>query len=289
MVKATRLVNEEENTSMENLQENVFAALLQNLKTSNTFKVRTGIIGIADSMNMDEIIVEEEDVDSASVWPGSYRRHLSDFGFDEKKGMGFVTSLNDYEYTIDDVSTFNGEVVYKISFRPDEGLFAGNGKMAGTMYVSADSFAILMADYQFAEGEHGFNLNLKFIAGVAFKEKGKSGKIIFQKNERGKYIPKYIKKQRKAYAYLERFFVFKENDENKNDRMKVKFELTVEMDQDEVQEWLVVSNKSITEAEFAAFEENEGIPVEETTTYNPEIWKDYNILAPTEAIREYEY
>ncbi|HET8838842.1 MAG TPA: carboxypeptidase-like regulatory domain-containing protein [Flavobacteriaceae bacterium] len=288
IVKAVTLVNEEESTSMENLQENVFGTLLRNLKSSNTFKVRTGIIPIEDSLDMNEILIEEEEIDSAFASPSQYRQHLSDFGFDEKKGMGFVTQLDDYEYTIEDISTFNGELVYVISFQPDAGLFAGNGKMSGTMYVSADSFAVLMADYRFAEGEHGFNLNLKFIAGVAFKEKGKSGKIIFQKNKNGKYIPKYLRKQRKAYVFFERNFVFKENDE-RDDRMKIKFEMTIEMDQNATQEWLVVANEKITKAEFDAAEIRIGVQIQEISKYNPEIWKEYNILAPTEAIREYEY
>lgn len=290
LVKASELVNEEESTSLENLRENVFATLLKNLKSSNTFQVRTGIIPIEDSLDMSEIIIEEEKekIDSAFASPKNYRYNLSDFGFDEKKGLGFVTLLDDYEYSIEDISTFNGELVYVIAFQPDRGLFAGNGKMTGTMYISANSFAVLMADYRFAEGEHGTKVNLKFIAGVAFEEKGKSGKIIFQKNKNGKYIPKYIRKQNKNYVFFERNFVFKEND-NRADRMKIKFEMTIELDQGETQEWLVVDSKAITQTEFDAAEWKVAVPVEKTTKYNPEIWKDYNILAPTEAIREYEY
>lgn len=289
MIKATRLVNEEESTSMDNLKDTVLETLLKKMKSSNTFKVRTGIIGIADSIEANEMIVEEDEIDSTQASIRSYRYNLSNFGFHQKKGMGFVTDLKKYNYTIDDISLYNGEVVYKISFKPDTGLFSGNGKMSGNMYVSAETFAVLMADYQFAEGKHGTNLNLKFLFGVAFKEKGKSGKIIFQKNDYGKYIPKYIKKENAFYIFMKRPFVFKENDDNKKDRMKIKFRVTIEMEQEETQEWLVVSNKPINETAFAAFEENEGVEVQKVKKYDPEIWKDYNILAPTEAIREYEY
>ena len=45
-IKATYLINEEEDNSMENIQEEVFKELIEALDTKTSFKVRTGIIPV---------------------------------------------------------------------------------------------------------------------------------------------------------------------------------------------------------------------------------------------------
>lgn len=305
--KATKLINERVSNNMEVLSKTVLENLVSKLQSSNTFSVRTGIIPIGDSLDLSkDFAVEENDVDSLKTESlGNNMENvlikslLASEGGSISIGTGgtggssfvsnYITEIDDYEYEIKDVSTFNGELIYIISFSPDSGLFSGNGIFTGTLYISADSFAVLKADYQLAEGEHGAKFNMKFLLGVKFNEKAKSGTLIYQKNGQHKYIPKYMRVSGEQYVYFSRNFVLKENDKNRNDRIKLKVEFTMEADNSYDQEWLFIGPESILEKEFANFKENKGIPVQQLSAYTPEIWKEYNILAPTEAIREYEY
>lgn len=288
LIKATKLINEAKSLSSENLRKKMLNALLEKLKSANTFSVRTGIIPIIDSL---KISVEDKDeVDSLKTkWIGNrFENLLKVKNPPEIMNFDFITETDDYVYTIEDISSFNDELVYIISFVRDTGLFSGNGKYTGTLYVSADSFAVLKADYRLAEGEHGTKVNLKFLLGVKFVEKQDAGILIFEKSKTGKYVPKYIENSGGGYGYVSRNFVLKENDVRK-DRLKLKFDITMEITSLSTQKWLFVNIENISASEFSDFKENEGIPVEELVEYNPEIWKEYSILAPTEAIREYEY
>ncbi|MDR6301646.1 carboxypeptidase-like regulatory domain-containing protein [Mesonia maritima] len=307
--KATTLVNEKKNNSMSSLLGDVVEQIGKKIKSSNTFKVRTGIIPIGDSVDLSSSFMnaEKDSIDSLSTNSLRYKYdnllandifHNADEGVQLAIGgtgngggpiFNYITEIDDYEYTIDNVSTYNGEFIYVISFKPDSGFFGGGGKYIGKIYVSTETFAVVKADYQLDEGEHGKKFNWKLLLGIKFVEREKGGTVIFQKNENEKYSPKYIRTTGKMYAYADRSFVFKENDDNKDDRIKLKFKFTMEFDNAYTNEYLVIDSKTITTSEFASFKENLGIPVEKTSTYNPETWKDYNIIAPTEDIEEYEY
>lgn len=287
LTKATKLINEEESRSSEKLQEKVFKSLLEKLKSANTFSVRTGIIPIEDSLKLE--VEEEDDIDSLKTkWIGNrFERLLEVKDPKDIMDFGFINETNDYVYKIEDISTFNGELIYILSFVRDTGLFSGNGRYAGTLYISADSFAVVKLEYGFADDEHGTKVNLKFLLGVKFVEKQDSGIMIFERTETGRYVPKYIETHGGGYGYVSRNFVLKENDE-RQDRIKLKFDITMGVTNLNVEKWLFVSAETISEDDFANFQEDEGIAIEKVSEYNPEIWKDYNILSPSEAIREYE-
>ena len=288
VLKGTHLVNEEKSLSTDKLQKKVMKTLLEKLKTSNTFKLRTSILTLEDSLDLSEIKMDESEVDS--IKPSYIRGQLGWMlkKTADKENFDFITDYDDYDYTIESISMFDGEPIYIISFVRATGLFSGNGRFAGTLFVSADSFAVVKAIYHFAEGEQGRKLNLKFLLGVKFAQKEQSGTILFQKNENGKYSPKYIQSSQKGYGYFSRKFVLKENDKRK-DRMKLKFDFTIEMDFSQNEEWVFLNTEPISKSQFHNFEENEGVMEEKIEKYDPKIWEKYNVLSPTKAIREYEY
>lgn len=59
-VKNTLLINQSKDNSMENIQKNIFKELMEVLDTESTFKVRTGIIPVEDSLSTKELILEDE-------------------------------------------------------------------------------------------------------------------------------------------------------------------------------------------------------------------------------------
>lgn len=307
--KATTLVNKEKNINVGSFAFKIIEKLGKNLKTQNTFKVRTGLIPLADSMDVSEGFKSMNDsskVDSlltSSVY-FRLRNILEGATFNNEGGSisisiggtsggrianGFIFELDDYNYKIEDLSTFGGELAYVISFKPDKSLFGNQGKYKGTLYVSADSYAVVKMEYHFAEGERGPKLNLKFLLGVKYAIQKHSGTVIYQRLKNGKYVPKYVRVGGQRYGFFSRKFVFKENDEKRKNRIKLKFDFTIELTNNFQDEWLFINTEKISKAEFSKFKMNRGVMDKHIEEYNPKIWEDYNILAPTEAIREYRY
>ncbi len=288
VVKGTHLVNEEKSLSTDKLQKKVMKTLLAKLKTSNTFKLKTSILTLEDSLDLSEIDLDEKKVDT--IKPSQIRGQLGWIlnKTADKENFDFITDYKKYDYKIESVSMFNDEPIYVISFVRATGLFSGNGRFAGTLFVSADSFAVVKAEYAFADGEQGKSLNMKFLLGIKYAEKERSGTIIFQKNENGKYSPKYVQSSEKGYGYFSRKFVLKENAPRK-DRMKLKFNFTIELDFSQNEEWVFLNTEPISKSQFNDFQENEGVVEEKIEKYDPKIWDKYNVLAPTKAIREYSY
>ncbi|CAM4188030.1 carboxypeptidase-like regulatory domain-containing protein [Gillisia limnaea] len=302
--KATELVNEELSNSMEKLLGNVVRQIGEKLKSSNTFKFRSGIIPLGDSLDLSKSFEKPKDSLTSKYVGSKLKGILKDSIFDASKGLtiaiggggsdsgmvfSYVTQTDDYNYHIEDITTFNGEMVYLISFTPDSGFFGGGGKFFGKMYVSANSFAVLKTEYQLAEGKHGSKFNWKLVLGVKFVENEKAGTVIFQQDTNGKYYPKYIQSSGKMYAYANRSFVLKENVKNNKDGIKLKFKFIMEFDNSYNNEYLIVDSRPLSQSGFSTFQHNKGVIIEKTTTYNPEIWKEYNIIAPTEAIRDYKF
>ncbi|HET8886477.1 MAG TPA: carboxypeptidase-like regulatory domain-containing protein [Salinimicrobium sp.] len=284
--KYTRLINTEKENSVEKFQENIFNLIIEKLQSPHTFKIRTGIIPIDDSLDLsqdknekNEFLVEPDDMRKG------YERILASNKLSTESNFEFINEIKKYAYKIEDITEFNGEMVYVISFNPDR----GSADYQGELYISAESFAILKMNYQLMEGETSQNVNLKFLLGFKFYEDEKSGTIIFQKSEQNKYIPKFIKTHSRKYTYFNRSFVLKENHPDRKKGFKLKFEILAENIEVTDNEILFVDTEKISQQDFDHFEESGKVPIEIIEKYDPKIWEDYNIIAPTQAIKEFEF
>ncbi len=305
--KATSLMDKERTVKMSDFVVKIMDKMGESLKTDNTFKVRTGIIPLGDSVNVAEIFESDKDsikVDSlhTSSVVGSLTDVLNQTTFREEGEViaimlggavdgqmisAFIREPDDYEYTIEGMTRFNDDFVYILSFKPDRGLFGNQGRYTGTLYVTTGNYAIVKADYHLAEGEHGTKFNFKFLLGVKYVEKGRSGTVIYQPNGFGKYMPKYVRLNSHKYAYFNRNFVLKENVKGRRNRIKLKFEITLEFDNKVQDEWVFINTRSLQGNEFEAFQANQGVVDQHLEQYNPKVWEGHNTLAPTEAIKEY--
>ncbi len=307
--KATQLIHKDSDNSMEDIVNKVIQTLAKSIQSSHTFKARTGIIPIGDSIDLSKNFKVEEDKDqidsihSSSV-ASSMKRVLKDALFYAEKDRRFnislgtdldgefisnyITELDDYEYTLIGKSVLNDQKVYVISYKPDRGFLTRGGRYTGMLYIAADSFAVLKATFKLAKGRHGNKLNLKFLLGFKYVEQEKAGTIIFKKNDQDTYFPQYIGLSGKKYLYVKRGLVFKENDANRSDRMKLKLKFTVAVENQYHTQWVFTDVKPCYTNNYNAFIPNSGAVIEELSKYNPQVWQAYNILAPTQAIKNYK-
>ncbi len=282
--KTTQLINREENTSLENLQEKVFKLLGDKIKTESTFKVKSGILPIDDEFKFEktENVFSEKDTADTNI-KNNIKSLLSSADLSKSNEFQFLTEIENYNYTLTDVTGYQDEMVYVLTFKPRK----RKANYQGTLYVSADTYAVLKMDYELAEKRVAEKANYKFLLGIKYVQDFNSGIIIYQKTG-DKYFPKYIQNHTNNYIYFGRSFSFKEN-APRRDRMDIKLDFTIETDVASRQELLIVDSRPITSEEYTAVPKSKKAPVEVIQKYDPTLWESYNIIAPNEAIKGFEF
>lgn len=282
--KTTQLINREENTSLESLQEKVFKLLGDKIKTESTFKVKSGILPIDDEFKFEkaENLFSETDTTDTNV-KNNIKSLLSSADLSKNNKFEFLSDINIYNYTLTDVTGYQDEMVYVLTFKPKR----RKANYQGTLYVSVDTYAVLKMNYELAEKKVAEKANYKFLLGIKYVQDFNSGIIIYQKTG-DKYFPKYIQNHTNNYIYFGRSFSFKEN-APRRDRMDIKLDFTIETNVGSRQELLIVDSRPITADDYNATPKSQKAIVEVIQKYDPALWERYNIIAPNDAIKRFKF
>lgn len=282
--KNTQLINREENTSLEHLQEKVFRLLGNKIKTESTFKVKSGILPIDDEFKFEktENLFSKKDTVDANVRK-NINSLLASADLSKNNSFEFLSEIENYQYTLQEVTGYQDEMVYVVSFKPKR----RKASYKGTLYISADTYAILKMHYELAEKKVAEKANYKFLLGIKYVQDVNSGVIIYQKTG-DKYFPKYVQNYTNNYIYFGRSFSFKENAPRRN-RMDIKLDFTIETQVGTRSELLIVDSRPITADTYNAAPKSQKATVEVIQKYDPVLWESYNIIAPNEAIKGFEF
>ena len=68
----------------------------------------------------------------------------------------------------------------------------------------------------------------------------------------------------------------------------LKIDFLMEMDTYTTDELFIIDEKKITSGEFKNVIEKENYNIDYLSKYDSEVWKEYNVLAPVEAIKNYK-
>ncbi|GGG49759.1 carboxypeptidase-like regulatory domain-containing protein [Bizionia arctica] len=279
--KAIRLLDERNNQSVEMLTDKAKDIVLKHLDKDKIYTVKSGLFTMSDSVSLNEDRSKVEDTfNSLKFIRNMVHKMVNDYAFSSKTILNFITDTKKYEYAIKDITFIGNEMVYVISYAPRR----SSADFEGTFYVSNETFAILRADYKFAKGRIGEKFNLKFLLGVKYIEQNKNGFVIYNRNEDGYYYPNYMTDQLERYFYVDRPIKFKDN----NSSEKVSFDFKVEGIFKEKNEILVMGEKNITASEYAATTEKRKIDYETLKAFDPEYWKDYNVLEPLKEMKDFK-
>ncbi|GAA4898135.1 hypothetical protein GCM10023311_23690 [Flaviramulus aquimarinus] len=273
--KATKLFDYKNNFSIEDIQKKSQSIILKYLDTTKTYKLKTGLFKIEDSLSLKddqfkELEKKEYDIPYLNT---ESRALLQKAQFYDTSFLDNVINPKLYEYIFEESTLNNGELTYIIRFIPRK----SKSKYAGKLYVSEDTYAITRVDYSYYKGRHGEKLNLKLILGVKFIANVSEGMLLFEKNSRGKYHPKYLKQTVGAYFYVNRSLKFIENSRAKN---KTNFDFKIEGTNRNKEELLFTSNEKITIDGFKAIQQDEIVPYTLLSTFKNTIWDDEDILEP---------
>ncbi len=285
VTKATYLFDLNKTIDPDVLQEKGQEIILKYLDSSMTYKVKTGLFKVEDSLKIDveamEEAEEERDRWSISHFKGITNRTLRDFEVGEASFLKKLLDPKYYEYELEEeVATYGDQSLFVIRFEPRR----RKAKYSGTLYINDDDFAIVRTDYSYAEGRQGQKVNLKFLLGVRFAENLHRGSLFFRKNEAMQYVPHYAKRETGQYVYVKRPFKFIENSEERN---KLKCEFLVEMNVVEKDEMIILEDRAISKETFLAIQEEEKFEVETLQRYDPTIWQEYQVLSPVDEMKTF--
>lgn len=285
--KAVILKDKSKDISSDQLNKKIVNIVRKYLEPGSTYKVKTGLFKIADSLKTDEVFDEETDSTKgkSTYIKGNItfkNKYYTTFYKDED--LDFFDKMKRYEFKLEGYTNIDNETAYVISFKPDR----GSAIFYGKMYINAFDFGVMRLDYTMVEGENLHNINLKLILGIKFTEDRINVSTVYKKNENGQYTVKFGKKQTGTYAYISRPLKFTKNKaDEEEDKKKMKLDFTIEIDNYTTEEFYVLDEKQLTSEDFKAVKDQKNYKPIEIKYYDPTIWDGYNIIAPIEAIKEY--
>jgi len=274
--KATELLDSKKDFSVENIQKKMQDIILKYLDTTKTYKLKTGLFKIEDSLALNDDDFKEDDTNeyNTSYLNNDTKSILNQVLFYEDTFLNTILNSDLYTYSFKDVGYNNGELTYSIGFTPRK----GKAKYTGTLFIAEDTYAVSRIDYNYYEDRHGQKLNLRLILGIKYIENKNEGTIIFAKDSSNVYQPKYIKRTTGSYFYVSRPLKFIENSSN---RYKVSFDFKIEGQNSNTQELLVTNHKTLSFLDFQAERQTDKTPMIKLGKYEKTIWDNEGIIAPS--------
>ncbi|WP_306354131.1 carboxypeptidase-like regulatory domain-containing protein [Flavobacterium sp. '19STA2R22 D10 B1'] len=283
--KSIELKNEEKDISSDKVNSKVMEVIKKHLVADATYKVKSGLFKLEDSLKINSLKKEEKkDLKTAYLRSSitSMSSSLNKFYSDEE--LDFLTKFKRYNYTFEGYATLNDETIYIIDFKP----LKNAAKYSGKIYVNALDFAVVKLEYGMIDGKTEHNISLKFLLGVKMVQDRIKVAASFSKNGAGQYAANFVKKEEGTYLFANRSLKFTKNKvDKKEDTQMLKMEVLVELDSHTTSELFIIDKLAISGDEFNKVTEKEKYDINYISKYDPSIWKNYNILAPVEAIKNY--
>lgn len=231
------------------LMSQVFTLLRKSMKTKNTFKVKSGLFKIGDSVDLKNAFSFSD-----SIQPKTKRKGLKKLwqkaNFRGRDYFQFIKRYPLYKFTIDGQTKVDGEQILILKFEPE----SRSADYEGKLYVSLKDFAVLKMTYKLAKGRTGKGINMKFLLGIKSTRKKNTATYIYQKTADGHYVPKYIDFTVQDYHYVNRHFKLKENTDARG-RIKIRMKVKAEGTTTETGKYLFQDMTKIGHVQFQQFTE----------------------------------
>ncbi len=281
--KATELLDYKNDFSIDNIQEKMQNIILTYLDTTKTYKLKTGLFKIEDSLALNDENFKEDNKSEYKVshLNSETKSLLKRVQFYKNAFLSKLLNPYLYEYNFEDVGYNNGELTYIISYTPRK----GKSKYTGKFYISDETYAITRVDYKYYKKRRGQKFNLRLLLGVKYIENVSEGTMIFEKDSSNLHHPKYIKRIYGSYFYVSRPLKFIENSKERN---KVAFDFTIEGDNSTKEELLITKHNTLTTLDFQNVKQVEKIPFIKLNKYEKTIWDSEGILEPSIEMKAFD-
>ncbi len=275
-------LKEEDITELEQMAE-IFENLFTNTNDNEYWKVKSGILSqkldIEEETENDSLV--EEDNMKTVYYSRNINNRLRYSLMNDKEEWEFLYKTGKYNYTLIGGTRVGGEDVYIIDFTPKE-----SGNYIGRVYISINSYALIRADYTYAEGKVGKDFQL---LGVGYTMNKFSGSIFFERKDSSYYLKYFSKKAGANFSVNRSISLLKKRKrfliDKKLKEIKVKIHFVVSSE--ESYEVLMLNDQKMSKQEYADFKQKEYMKMIYTDHFDDDLWKGYPIIEPTKRMREY--
>lgn len=282
--KAVELKNKEKDVS-NGQTDRVMKVFREHMEPDATYKVVSGWFTVQDSMKVNDGSKDKRtDVKTSGLRSDVTALTSPLVKFYANKEFDFLTDFKRYTYTLEGYAPTDDATIYIIDFKP----LKSSASYYGKIYVNADDFAVVRLQYNLVDGEKSRNINMKLLLGVKIQEDNLKVNATFAKDKSGQYAVNFVKEQKRSYMYMNRPLKFTKNKADKKEEDKMlKIDLLAEVDRSVTNELFIIENDPITPQQFSGITEKEKYDINYISKYDPSIWKNYNVIAPVEAIKNY--
>lgn len=280
--KATSLLDAKKDFSVDKIQEKAQGIVLRYLDSTASYKIKSGLFKIEDSLKLDHNTLEDDTPHEYRITNlrNQSRNVLKTSFFEGESLLNEFMDPGTYAFQFEKATFLNGELIYMLNFYPDR----GRSKYEGTVFVNGNDYAIVKLNYRFAEGKRGRKINLKLLLGIKFIEDTESGTILFKKGANEHYEPSYIQRITGNYFYVSRPVKFIKNSSEKN---KVTFDFILSGKSRKKEELLITRSAQLPALDFVSFKEAEKVGVIELQQYDETLWQGDEILQPLQEMRQF--
>lgn len=283
VIKATRLKDENNSSSLDDLEDKTKNLFLQHLDTTKYYRVKSGWFGSHDTISLRKDFHKKKRPSQVTTSKSDLNSFICQNNFLYSDKLNFVNKPEIYDYTYEGiVYSKDHEFIYVLSFRPRKSKAIYTGKL----YISERDYAVLRADYTLAEGEKVSGFNMKFLLGVKSSENVSNGTIIYKPNPSGNgYYLQYATLETGQYVYINRPLKFIELADKEKDVLAI--DIKIETNIKTKKEYLNILKSESSEDGIAAVKEEE-FKFILLKRYDPKIWKDYGAIEPLEEMKQFQ-
>jgi len=278
--KAVKFFDTFSNDYLEVLNKKLEEILNKNFKKDSYFKIKSGLFSIktdakeafsedGELLDMRNEMSKKEEVNKNFFFKNSkktIKEVFEEVFYTDDTSLNFIKKPSRYDFELIDTIDYGEDLVYKINFFPN-----GREDFKGTFYVNTQDFAIVRIDYQNVAQLKGIKL-----LGFSYKELGRKGTMIFEKDGNEKYQLKFIEQVQEDKYGIDRPLKIIEKNKNVRGRKKQN-EISSEIDftSTVVREFqiLVYDTKGITENQFNSQSENKKEQPKNWVKYYSGFWK----------------
>ena len=261
----------------------VFEDVVEDTDSLEYWKVKTGIIGGKVHFDSGDTTLDlQEDEQEVRSFARSLYYDFNDHQFDNEKMWDFLYKPSRYSFTLVGGTRLNDEDIYIIDFSPKS-----KGKFEGRLYITLSSYALLRADFQYAEGKQGRTFSMM---GISYAEKEYKVSVYFEKLDADYQLKYFSYKALTTFGIDRKLSLLKKRKRPFFDKtlLELKGGLDMQVSSQSSFEFLVLSHDRISEKEYLNFEENKKMKVIYVNQFDDSLWQGYDILEPTKQMREYK-
>ncbi|MCM4158527.1 carboxypeptidase-like regulatory domain-containing protein [Antarcticibacterium flavum] len=302
ILKAANLHNPQSTEGLTELVDKVEDILKTNIKSNSFLKIKTGIIGVkldAEELELESREEKEKEKQQKVKTPEELEKAfllkqnnlhksinskikslLGTAFWNTDMTMDVLENPRKYKFIKTGFLQMGEEMVYVIDFEPKRG-----ADFKGKLYVNTGDFGVHRMEYENVKSLKSFRL-----FGISTMKDVYRGKMIFNRNDKGKYDPAYLEVEKGESFGLHRpLKIIEKNKYVKGRRKQNELDLNIKINTGQLtkHQMVIYEQTSLDQAKYEGLEPSTTFDYETFKLYNPEFWKGYNIIEPNAAIRAF--